>query len=508
MKYWKRRVLFFLMIVVSSQPIGWAEEISKPVLRSNRQLNAELKFIQNHQPEEWHELNSNSSSPEQVPVPGDLQMKATFPQVEWWGQFKDPHMTRYIEDVYHANPDVIIAALRIQEQQAVVGKNLANQLPVLGIGGTYYRNENIVSSIGGGPSTDNPGVGGGFSSSNTTQRFVQVPLRLSYELDIWGLNATLTQAQRMERKALEAELDSTRLLLASELASTYFNLIQLDRLVAIEQQIIALEEKDLLSQTYQFKEGAVDIASVEEKKASLAYEREALQGYLQSQAEMIHRIATLRGLKPEEQPELPRASLLEIAVNPEIEAGFPSQLLRRRPDIRAAEMHFLGAKLNASAAKRALLPTFNGMAQLGFSSIKIGDLFSSKGLLDVLTGTVNQGLFEGGRKFAAIKGSKAKAEIAIHQYQKAILTAFKEVDDSFSKLKTDAVSLNEATGVLQAQEKQKTVMKYRLREGAVSGQQVIPIQLTVLKSEQQWAQMKCAVLVDRISLFKALGGGY
>jgi multidrug efflux system outer membrane protein len=320
--------------------------------------------------------------------------------------------------------------------------------------------------------------------------------------------ATLTHAQRMERKALEAELDATRVLLASELASSYFNLVGLDRTVALQQEVVTLAEKDLRSQTYQFKEGAVDSASVEEKKASLAAEQTTLQNQLQNQAALIHQIAVLRGLEPEDQGDLPRATLEQIPVNGTVEGGFPSQLLRRRPDIRAAEMHFLGANLNASAAKRAMLPTVNGLAQLGFSSIKIGDLFSSNGLLNVLTGSVNQGLFEGGRKLAAIKSTKAKAEIAIRQYQKTILTAFQEVDDSFSKLKTDTVSLQEADAIIQANRKQKTIMDYRLREGAASPQQVIPKQVSLLKSEQQLAQTKCAVLIDRISLFKALGGGY
>lgn len=479
----------------------------KQPLHSPRQLNTDIKQIQSQQPNQWLQARPASAETTQT-LHASLNFKEVYPDQDWWKQFNDPYLPQYIEEAYRDNPSLEVALLRVQKERALVESARSALFPNLNAGGSYFENRKVANDIQGANGGSGISSAGGFVSSNDAQRFVQAPLRASYELDLFGKYIYHTKAQRMLERATEYDYRNARLVLASDLASTYFNLIALDKLLELQQAMVQASARDLQAEEYKLNEGEIDVSGVLRKKSSLAEQKQLLESYRQQQGLVLDQMAILLGKKPEEQPEIQRSRLEDVSVDTNVEGGFPSQLLRRRPDIMAAEMRFYSAKFDVSAAKRNLLPTFNMLAQLGYSSVKIGDVFSSQGLLSILSGSGNQVLFAGFDEWAKFKHAKINAMSAVKEYQHTILKAFKEVDDAFVQMKTDMVSIEEAEKRQHYHEKEKNVMMNRLHEGAISGQEVLPADMSLLRAQEDFVSRKCALLIDKISLYKALGGGY
>jgi NodT family efflux transporter outer membrane factor (OMF) lipoprotein len=481
-------------------------------LRSQPALQVKLNYIQSNLPDQWEagsEPASLSPDMKEAPTSGlRLNIRDQFPGQDWWQQFKDPHLQAYLADALAANPDIHLATLRVQELQTMVTTARAPLFPTLTVGGNYFSNRQVTSSVQGEALNSGFSSAGGFISANTTQQFVQTPLRASYEVDLWGRTLLQTQARKMAQSAAEFDLYYARLLLSTELATTYFNLLTLDAMVDLQREVVKLAQQDASAESEKLRLGAVDPQTVEKKKARLAQETSQLEILLQQQALLLHQIAFLRGKKPEEQGNLVRGQLKDIPLTTTVDGGFPAQLLRRRPDIMAAELRFSAARLDHQAAKRALMPTFHLVAQLGYSAVKIGDLFSSQGLLNVLSGSASQTLFQGFEKLATLKGAGIQAEMALETYAKSILSAFKDVDDAFIQLKTDLASLEAAHQEEEATQKQRQITENQYQQGALSGQDRIPSAIRQLKAQQTFHHRTCTVLMDQLSLFKALGGGY
>lgn len=498
------------------QGAAWTEPLqeasSPPRSRPAPALHVKLNYIQSNLPSQWEQWPEDSLEAEKNPPSSSpslqLNVRDQFPSRDWWQQFNDPHLQAYLEDALTANPDIHLAALQVRELQTVVTTARAPLFPTLSVGGNYFSNRQITSTVQGEAINSGFSSAGGFISANTTQQFVQAPLRASYEVDLWGRNLLQTRARKMAQSAAEFDLYYARLLLSTEVAATYFNLLTLDTLVELQSDVVHLAQQDAAAETEKLRLGAVDLQPVEDKKARLAQETAQLESLLQQQGLLLNQMALLRGKKPEEQGKLPRGRLQDIPLSNTVDGGFPAQLLRRRPDIMAAELRFSATRLDHQAAKRALMPTFHLVAQLGYSAIKIGDLFSSQGLLNILSGSANQTLFQGFEKLATLKGAGIRAEMALETYSKSILSAFKDVDDAFVQLKTDLASLEAAQQEAEATQKQRKIAENQYQQGVLSGQERSPSAIRQLKAQQTFHHRTCAVLMDQLSLFKALGGGY
>ena len=192
----------------------------------------------------------------------------------------------------------------------------------------------------------------------------------------------------------------------------------------------------------------------------------------------------------------------------DIPAGLPSDLLARRPDLRAAEQQLLAANANIGAARAAFFPSISLTAQYGSVSNELSNLFNSGTWGFNVGPTLNLPIFTGGRLTANLEASKAARAIAVAQYEKAIQTSFKEVSDALNSQSALAEQQAAQLAQTEAERRRLQLAELRYRNGVSSYLDLLDAQRSLFALEQADVQVRLAQRLNQINLYKALGGGW
>jgi multidrug efflux system outer membrane protein len=192
----------------------------------------------------------------------------------------------------------------------------------------------------------------------------------------------------------------------------------------------------------------------------------------------------------------------------DIPAGLPSDLLVRRPDIRAAEQQLISANANIGAARAAFFPSISLTAQYGSVSNELSNLFKSGTWGFNVGPTLNLPIFTAGRLSANLASAKAAREIAVAQYEKSIQTGFKEVSDALAGRTTLAEQARAQAAQAEAERKRFYLSDLRYRNGVASYLDLLDAQRSLFALEQADVQVRLAQQLNQINLYKALGGGW
>lgn len=448
--------------------------------------------------------------------PTALRFNDAFPDKVWWEQFQDPYLSACIQKAVNANLDLALAHERIEESRALARQSLGRELPQLTLGGNFSRSRSSAttirpsrtgSSASSGSATGSPASGGGFALGQVLN-YWSVPLSASYEADLWLKNRDLTRAFNKDAEAATRVFQATHVMLASDVANAYFNLLAADQMIALQKQIVVTAESDLQHAQNRFEAGLTDEENVVLRQGQLTDFKAQLQVYYQTQALALNQLAVLMGQTPYEAVDLKRADLADYPMPYELPTGVPSEMVTRRPDILAAESQLAASGFRVRAARKEFLPTVNLTGQFGYASAQFKDLFKWDSYLASVGAGAVQKLFTGGQLKANLRVMKSRNRQQLLIYQNTILQAFREVDDSLASLKAHRNAYDEYETSLRSLEKRAQIQQNRLALGAISEADVNPVKLEIFQAQEGIAQSKLAVLSDTLSLYKALGGGY
>lgn len=435
----------------------------------------------------WHEARSWISPTTLQPI---------FPDKNWWEKFNDPKMTGYISAAFLHNPGVRIALDRIAESRALLKQSVGNEFPSLNFKPSAYR-------IG------FPNISGNLPSglANPLKLFV-LPLQVSYELDLWGKNLAQIRSARKQVEATEMQSLSVLNSLSSEVASAYINLLRMDSLIRTEQENLVLLQRVSTLKKSQRQAGLIAYEEVLRADRNVARAETSLIGYRQQQAVFSHELSILTGSPPASADRLERSTLELMTLPRETEAGLPSELLTRRPDIRVQEKLLQSARIDVSVARKAFLPTINLGGSFVLGSTQFNQLFNWKNFANVESATVNQPVFKGGKLFAELDYRKARQKEQMENYRQTVLNAFKDVEDSLAFLRQGYES-SQSNGQQMALTKKELELTQDLyRQGLTSRLNVLQAESELIRYRQQSSQSKADTAIATVSLFKALGGGY
>jgi NodT family efflux transporter outer membrane factor (OMF) lipoprotein len=457
----------------------------------------------------WRETASPADNP------SDLQMRVAFPDKAWWLQFNDPLLDGYIQQAVKANLNLAITHERIEEARALARQSLGQEFPQISLGESFTRQRssantvrsarNTTSSSG---SASGSGSSGAPSALGQALNFYTVPLVVNYEADIWHKNRDRTRAVDRQMAAVERDFQTTHVVLASDLATAYFNLLTADQLITLQKQVLATAESDLSHAEHRYEAGVTDQEDVVLRQGRLTDYKAQLQDFYQLQALSLNQLAILMAKTPYQVADLPRAHWEQYSIPAEVSAGVPSDLLTRRPDILAAEDRMAASGLLVQVARKEMLPSFNITGQFGFSSIQLKNLLNWDSYIASIGGNLLQSLFTGGQKTANLRVFKSRYEQALYSYRGAILQAFREVDDSLASLKAHRNAYAEYESSFGSLQQRLKIQENRLAAGAASDFDLAPVRLEVTLAQEGLARNKLAALTDTLSLYKALGGGY
>lgn len=406
----------------------------------------------------------------------------------WWRIFGDPQLNRLVSTSLNNNPDMKAAMLRIRESRERLRVSQAALLP------------SVDSSAGWSLSPDR-----GFRSS-TSQNF-SLGASTSWELDLFGGSRRSIEAYRASLMSTEASACAVRTALLADVATGYFNWI-----TACEQLRIAREQLNIQRSTLIIaeKRHAAELAprlDVEQATSTVASTEGRIPALQAQVASAKNQLSVLLGTyNSRVELTMPKASVFEKT--PVVPVGLPSELLRRRPDIIAAEADLHVAVANVGVAVADLYPRFSLTGSLSSRGGDFGQLFRENNNAWSLGGNLLQPLFQGGALKAAVRAQKAAAEQAAETYRKTLITAVSEVEDAL-------IAYGNYTSQMQYLHKENNANKEAFllsRTLYINGQtdflNVITAQRSWLSSEESLVTMKQNIRKAVVQLARALGGGW
>jgi NodT family efflux transporter outer membrane factor (OMF) lipoprotein len=425
----------------------------------------------------------------------------------WWQGFGDGKLTSLVDRALAGNLDIELATAKIREARALERVAGAGASPHVAAQGSVTRqriSENAIPLPPGAGSGSGAGIFGLPGEEFTTFR---AGFDASWELDLFGRN-------RREREAASARTGSAiwnrrdaEVTVAAEVADAYFRLRSYQAQKAIaETELARLQRFEQLVDA-RTRGGLVTGQDLEQQRAERAAAAAAIP-VLEAQARAeIHALGVLTGQLPDALA-IELSQVAGIASPPVVPAGVPSDLLRRRPDIRSAERELAAATADIGVAVADLYPRFSLTAAPAMVSTALGSLLEWGSRSFSAGAALDWPIFDGGRRRANIEVQNARQEQAMIAYRRTILIGLQDVEDSLGRLAGDRQKLAELEQAVSNASRAEDIARARYRGGLVTLSDVLQAQARRLSLEEQVVETKAALSRDTVALVKALGGGW
>ena len=423
----------------------------------------------------------------------------------WWELLEDPELQKLINEALQENLDLRMAAANIEQYQArlVISKwDLAPSVKYMATG-FWYRNTNNAIAIG------EAGIIPGFegdSSDGLSLSNERAKVGLKWEVDLWGKIRRSIEATRAQ---LLSQIENQRAVilgLVSDVAQSYFDLRALDLQVEISKVTLNSWEDSVRLSELRFSHGDVSMLDVDRFKAERASTIAQLAELEREVVKKENQISLLLGHRP---TKISRGrALTDQPIPPEIPPGLPSDLLERRPDILKAEQMLVQATANIGVAQAHRFPKLSLTSAIGGASTQLENIARGPFATFSATGFLMGPLLNATALGYRVDVAEAKAKSALAQYDKTILTAFKEVEDAL-------ITVEKTKTQREAQEDQVAALKdsYRLADlryqgGRASYLDVLTAQRDLFEAQLALVDTQRTQLNAVVLLYKALGGGW
>jgi NodT family efflux transporter outer membrane factor (OMF) lipoprotein len=406
----------------------------------------------------------------------------------WWERLDDAMLTSLITEALRSSPDLRSAQARLREARARRDLAGAQRAPSLDAGATASATRS--------------------SDTDTTSKLYSAGFDASWEIDVFGGKRRALEAADADLQSSAASLDATRVSLAAEVARNYVEVRAFQVRLAIARSNLESQSETLQLTDWRAQAGLVGSLDVEQARANREQTRAQIPSLATSLAGAQHRLAILLGLSPGAlQQRLAAAGPIPRA--PErIAVGIPADVLRQRPDVRAAERSFAAETARIGQAQAARYPSFSLTGSIGLEAASLDALTGGATTTRALAAGVTGPIFDGGRLRQQVEIQRAVQERAQVGYESAVLTALEEVENAlagFGNSRARRAALAEA---LTAARNAALLARHRYTAGLVNFQTVLDTERTVLTIEDSLATTEADGMSALIQLYKALGGGW
>jgi len=415
---------------------------------------------------------------------------SSFANVPWWGVFGDTTLQGLIRRALKENRDVHIALARVNEARALLGIQRLEYFPQINVQAGWRKSEGADSLLTGITNREMAWLGGG----------------LSWELDLWGRLRRLNEAAAANLLSTEQGRRSLILTVVSDVARAYLEMIELDDQVAITDTQVVIRRASLEVARARFQGGLTSEMDVRQGENALAVAEGSHSRALRQRAQKENEISVLLGRTPEGIPR--GVPLGQQGIPTVVPAGLPSDLLTRRPDVRQAEEQLRAANARIGAAKAALFPTISLTATGGTISDELGQLFKDGTGFWRIAPNVLQPIINTGRNRRQVAAERARTEAAVAQYEKTVLTAFREVEDQLVAVQRFREEAEAAARASTASRRSVLLAGLRYEGGVDNFLALLDAQRGQLDAQLQESGLQRQYRVAVIQLYKALGGGW
>lgn len=422
--------------------------------------------------------------------------KDAFDKGEWWKVFNDNDLNTFEAQAIAENQTIKISIAHLEQARATAAIQVATLFPTLS-GGAGVERQRLAGN--------RPTNGSTIPLTPFQQNTFQIPFTVSYEVDIFGRRRRSIEAAEAAYQANAADLQNIRLLITSQLAGDYFNLRQLDSEIGILRRTVDALQKGLDLVNSRHTGGVASGLDVAQEETLLNSTRTQATLILQQRKQFEDAIAVLVNRAAPDFHIAPRELEGEP---PSLNAGLPSDLLERRPDIAEAERLMASANAQVGVAQAAYYPSFNLFGQAGWQSADIAKLASVQSIFWAVGANVAEDIFTGGARRAQVQFARAGWDASVASYRQTVLSSFQEVQDELTALNVLSQAQQEQQQTVDAARRTLDISTDRYSGGLVSYLDVVTAQQNLLQNEQQLAVIHGQRLVASVLLVKALGGGW
>ena len=431
-------------------------------------------------------------------APLDAHEAASLADLKWFEVFQDEQLQGLVRTALAQNYDLRDAVARVEEARANLGVTRSNQVPQVSASNTLE-----ITRLSRDGSFPLPASFVSEQNRNWNQTGLNL---LSFELDIWGRLRRSTEAARANLLSAEWNQKAVVSTLVSQVATAYFQLLELDAELEVSQRTLETRRESLQLVQSRQRGGVATLLDLRQAE-QLVDSAAATIPTIQQQIEQTeNQISLLLGKGPQGIER--RRSLEQASVPPEVPAGLPSTLLERRPDVHAAEQGLVAANANIGVAKAAYFPQISLTGLIGGQSSSLANLFSGPNRAWTFVPQTTQPLFAGGRLKSNVRMAEAERDQAQIAYEKSVQTAFKEVSDALIAHDRTRESRVQQENLAAALEDRKRLAYVRYRGGVDTQLNALDADRDLYQAELGLAQIRYAELVSVVQLYKALGGGW
>lgn len=433
------------------------------------------------------------------------------PRGKWWEVFGDAQLDALEEQVAVSNQSLAQAEAQFRAARAAAAVARGGLFPTVTAAPSVVRS-NTASTRGGTSVAPSPtgaaGATGTPAAATTTgasATLYQLPIDVSYEVDVWGRVRRLIESNVATAQASAGDLETLRLSLQAELAVDYFELHGLDAQQQLLTTTAGAYQKALDLTTNRYNQGIASGVDVAQAQTQLETTRAQAIDLGVQRTQLEHAIAVLIGKAP---ADLTIPTALVGVQPPVVPLAVPSELLERRPDIAANERRMAAANAQVGVQVAAYYPTISLSASGGFENTSLADLFKWPSRFWSLGASAVETLFNGGARRAATEQAKATYDAAVAGYRQSVLAAFQDVEDNLAALRVlDAEAAQQAVAVTAA-ERSLALSNYRYQGGITTYLEVITAQAAALANERSQVDILTRRMTAAVNLVKALGGGW
>ena len=442
----------------------------------------------------------------QIAVPASFRAPAPLPEgqatsladLQWFQVFHDEKLQELIRTALAQNYDLRDAVTRVEQARANLGVTRSNQLPQASASGqvdfTRLSRDGSLAL----PQSFLP---------DQNRNYGQAGLNLlSYELDLWGRLRRATEAARANLLNAEENRKAVVSTLVGEVATDYFQLLQLDYELEISMRTLETRRESLRLVQNRQAGGIATLLDLRQAEQLVSSAAESIPQLQQQIEQTENQISLLLARNP--GTVIRGRRFLEQELPPEVPAGLPSDLLERRPDLRAAEQALIAANANIGVAKAAYFPQISLSGFIGGQSTQLASLFSGRNGAWTFTPQVTQPLFAAGRIRSGVRLAEAERNQAEVAYEKSIQTAFRDVSDALIAHQRTHESRLEQEKLVSSLEDRKRLAYVRYQGGVDTQLNALDADRDLFQAELALAQIRYSELASVVQLYKALGGGW
>ncbi|MEG1615546.1 MAG: TolC family protein [Bacteroidales bacterium] len=433
--------------------------------------------------------------PESYPADSFIQQKLPIEE-QWWNSFNDPLLDSLINVAMKNNYDLLIASNRIRQAKAAMMSAYGGLLPSFALSAGWERSrssENMSSMT---------------MATNPYASYFSGAVSMNWEIDLFGSIWQKARSQKDLYRASKADYNGTMVSVAASLGSAYINLRTTQKLLEVTSSNIASQKEILRITEARYDAGLSSKLDVTQAKATYYNTRAAIAKYETAEGTYINSIALLLGVLPSEITEMLKQS--PLLPNPDrlVPVSVPAQLLRQRPDVRAAEYQVSSQAALVGAARADWFPSFFLTGEIGVASHDMDQLFKKPSMVWQIAPVMKWTIFNGGQRAMAVSSAKAALESSVNNYNLTVLTALQEVDNAIISYKFSVKETVELTTAVQEAKNSLELSVELYKMGLAAFINVVNSQQSLLSYQTSLVNSQGNTLLNLVRLYQALGGGW